>query len=63
VTILRQDITKSSPHLQKEASLYSSGFEIRTNRDYWLGTTKTEHSMKENINQVSTKWCFHYNQM
>jgi hypothetical protein len=32
-------------------------------RDFWLGTTKIEYSMKENINQVSMKWCFHYNQM
>jgi hypothetical protein len=54
---------KASPLLQKEPSLYGSGFEIGTNRDYWLGTTKIEHSMKENINQVSMKWCFHYSQL
>jgi hypothetical protein len=36
-------------------------FKTGTNWDYWLGTTETEHSMKENINQVSIKWLFHYN--
>jgi hypothetical protein len=34
-----------------------------TNRDYWLGITEIEHSMKESINQVSMIWWFHYNQM
>jgi hypothetical protein len=38
-------------------------FKTGTNRYYWLGTTEIEHSMKENINQVSIKWWFHYNQM
>jgi hypothetical protein len=51
-------------HTQKEPSLYSSGFEhttlacrkfnAATNRDYWLGTTDIELSMK-----VSMKWWFH----
>jgi hypothetical protein len=45
--------------------LQSSGFEHKTlkcrkfktdtNRDYWLGATEMEHSMKENTNQVSMK--------
>jgi hypothetical protein len=28
-----------------------------------LGTTEIEHSMKENINQVSMKWWSHHNEM
>jgi hypothetical protein len=53
--------------------LQSSGFEHKTLKcrkfktgrikDYWLGTTEIEHSMKENITHVSMKWWFHYNQM
>jgi hypothetical protein len=38
-------------------------FQTGTKRDYRLGTTEIEHSMKEIINQVSMKWWFHYNQM
>jgi hypothetical protein len=38
-------------------------FKAGTNRDYWLGTTEIEHSIKENINQARMKWWFHYNQV
>jgi hypothetical protein len=48
------------PPLQKKELLCRA---VDLNRDYWRGTTEIEHSMKENSNQVSMKWWFHYDQM
>jgi hypothetical protein len=61
-------ITQAGYHIKQSSgsehkTLKCRTFETGTHRDYWLGTTEIEHSMKENTTQVSMKWWFHYNKM